>query len=84
MRMSRRIKGAGGATSFVFDRGEVFGWKMNIQGSRERILDSVLPHEVTHTIFAFVLPPTAAAAGPMKARARRSSIPAKFPSKSEI
>jgi hypothetical protein len=44
--------GAGGATSFVFDHGEVFGWKMNIQGSRERILDSVLPHEVTHTIFA--------------------------------
>src|SRR4051812_5181756 len=44
--------GAGGATSFVFDRGEVFGWKMNIQGSRERILDSVLPHEVTHTVFA--------------------------------
>jgi hypothetical protein len=25
---------------------------MNIQGSHERILDSVLPHEVTHTIFA--------------------------------
>lgn len=44
--------GAGGATSFVFDRGEVFGWKMNIQGSRERVLDSVLPHEITHTIFA--------------------------------
>lgn len=44
--------GAGGATSFMFDRGEVFGWRMNIQGSRERILDSVLPHEVTHTIFA--------------------------------
>ena len=44
--------GAGGATSFVFDQGEVFGWRMNIQGSRERILDSVLPHEVTHTIFA--------------------------------
>ena len=44
--------GAGGATSFVFDRGEVFGWRMDIQGSRERILDSVVPHEVTHTIFA--------------------------------
>lgn len=44
--------GAGGATSFVFDRGEVFGWQMSIQGSLERILDSVLPHEVTHTIFA--------------------------------
>lgn len=44
--------GAGGATSFIFDRGEVFGWRMTIQGSRERILDSVLPHEVTHTVFA--------------------------------
>jgi hypothetical protein len=44
--------GAGGATSFVFDRGEVFNWTMNIQGTRERLLDSVLPHEVTHTIFA--------------------------------
>lgn len=44
--------GAGGATSFSFDRGEVFGWKMSIQGSLERILDSVLPHEVSHTIFA--------------------------------
>lgn len=44
--------GAGGATSFLFDRGEVYGWKMNIQGSLERVLDSVLPHEVTHTIFA--------------------------------
>ncbi len=44
--------GAGGATSFVFDRGEVFQWTMTIQGSEERILDSVLPHEITHTIFA--------------------------------
>lgn len=44
--------GAGGATSFMFDRGRPFGWRMNIQGSRERVLDSVLPHEITHTIFA--------------------------------
>lgn len=44
--------GAGGATSFMFDKGEVFGWRMNIQGSRERLLDSVLPHEITHMIFA--------------------------------
>lgn len=44
--------GAGGATSFNFDRGEVYGWKMNVQGTAERILDSVLPHEVNHTIFA--------------------------------
>lgn len=44
--------GAGGETSFVFDRGEVFGWRMRVQGSRERVLDSVLPHEITHTVFA--------------------------------
>ena len=44
--------GAGGATSFSFHNGQVFGWKMNIQGSRERVLDSVLPHEITHTVFA--------------------------------
>jgi hypothetical protein len=45
-------KGAGGATSFMFDRGVPFGWTMNIQGPPDRILDSVLPHEITHTIFA--------------------------------
>jgi hypothetical protein len=44
--------GAGGATTFVFDRGEVFGWRMSIQGSQERVLDSVLPHEITHMVFA--------------------------------
>ena len=44
--------GAGGATTFNFQNGEVYGWKMEIQGSEERILDSVLPHEINHTIFA--------------------------------
>lgn len=44
--------GAGGETSFLFDGGHVFGWDMRIQGTLERVLDSVLPHEVTHTIFA--------------------------------
>ena len=44
--------GAGGATSFMFQNGVPYGWRMNIQGSQERILDSVLPHEVNHTIFA--------------------------------
>lgn len=44
--------GAGGATTFSFDRGEVFGWNMTVQGTMERILDSVLPHEITHTILA--------------------------------
>lgn len=44
--------GAGGATTFTFEGGEVFGWNMNVQGTLERILDSVIPHEVSHTIFA--------------------------------
>jgi len=44
--------GAGGRTSFMFQQRVPFGWEMEIQGSRERLLDSVLPHEVTHTIFA--------------------------------
>jgi hypothetical protein len=49
--------GAGGATTFSFypnaqGSAEVCNWDMNIQGSLERILDSVLPHEVSHTIFA--------------------------------
>ena len=43
---------AGGATSFVFQSGFPTQWTMQIQGTRERILDSVLPHEVTHTVFA--------------------------------
>lgn len=44
--------GAGGFTTFAFDRGEVFGWRMTVQGSLERILDSAVPHEVTHTVLA--------------------------------
>src|SRR5579872_6759819 len=49
--------GAGGATTFSFfpnahGSAEVCNWDMQIQGSLERILDSVLPHEVSHTIFA--------------------------------
>jgi len=44
--------GAGGATAFVFDNGEVYGWEMDIQGSVRRIVDSVLPHEITHMILA--------------------------------
>lgn len=44
--------GAGGSTTFLFDRGEVYGWRMTIQGSQQRIFDSVLPHEITHMILA--------------------------------
>ena len=48
---------AGGETSFAFqmdatNRGVPVDWEMKIFGSPERILDAVLPHEITHTIFA--------------------------------
>ncbi|MDO4550979.1 MAG: hypothetical protein Q4C96_06980 [Planctomycetia bacterium] len=42
----------GGQTSFIFNNGEVYGWDMSIQGTEERIYDSVLPHEITHMILA--------------------------------
>ncbi|MFO0976674.1 MAG: hypothetical protein U0996_09770 [Planctomycetaceae bacterium] len=44
--------GASGQTTFQFVRGEVLNWRMQVTGSLERVLDSVLPHEVNHTIFA--------------------------------
>ena len=48
---------AGGQTSFAFqmdetNRGVPVDWEMEVFGSPERILDAVLPHEITHTIFA--------------------------------
>jgi hypothetical protein len=47
------ISGPGGATSFAFDQGQVLGQHMNIEGPLDRLLASVLPHEVTHTVFAY-------------------------------
>lgn len=44
--------GASGSTKFKFASGEVYGWRMQVNGPLERILDSVVPHEVNHTILA--------------------------------
>ena len=44
--------GSGGATSFGFDNGRILSMKMEIQGTLDRLVASVLPHEVTHTVFA--------------------------------
>lgn len=51
---------AGGETSFGFAGGSrdgsvkatPMGWQMKIFGPPDRVLDAVLPHEITHTIFA--------------------------------
>ncbi len=44
--------GASGSTTFTFEGGHVHSWDMRVRGTLERILDSVVPHEVCHTIFA--------------------------------
>jgi hypothetical protein len=46
------MEGPSGATSFQFGQGRVLGMKMEIQGPLDRLLASVLPHEITHTVFA--------------------------------
>src|SRR5947209_1720366 len=52
LRVTLSMNGSGGATSFAFDRGRILGQDMHIEGSLDRLLASVLPHEVTHTVFA--------------------------------
>tara|TARA_B100000700_G_scaffold45203_2_gene47192 strand:- start:13137 stop:14315 length:1179 start_codon:yes stop_codon:yes gene_type:complete len=44
--------GAGGVTSFVFVDNIPQQWQMTLQGTRQRVLDSVLPHEISHAVFA--------------------------------
>ena len=44
--------GSGGQTNFNFAGGEVYGWDMFVQGTLDGVLDSVIPHEVSHTILA--------------------------------
>lgn len=50
-------RNAGGETSFAFvtdgsGGGQPISWEMKIFGPPDRLLDAVLPHEITHTIFA--------------------------------
>jgi hypothetical protein len=52
------MSGPSGATSFNFGqdqsgRGVVVSQHMQIQGPLNRLLASVLPHEITHTVFAY-------------------------------
>ncbi len=45
--------GSGGATTFAFDRGRILSMHMEIEGTLERLTYSVLPHEITHTVFGY-------------------------------
>ena len=53
LRVTVTPAGAGGATSFGFDRGRILTMEMHIEGPLDRLLASVLPHEVTHTVLAY-------------------------------
>jgi hypothetical protein len=53
LRVTVTMNGSGGATSFAFDRGAILSIDMHIEGTLERLLASVLPHEVTHTVLAY-------------------------------
>jgi hypothetical protein len=53
LRLTVTMNGSGGATSFVFDRGAILSQDMHIEGTVERLMNSVLPHEITHTVFAY-------------------------------
>lgn len=53
LRVKVSYNGSGGATSFVFDRGRILSIQMEIEGTPDRLIASVLPHEVTHTVLAY-------------------------------
>ncbi|MHB1424059.1 MAG: hypothetical protein ACYC3I_12855 [Gemmataceae bacterium] len=42
-----------GATEFAFDNGRILSITMHIEGAPDRLLASVLPHEITHTVLAY-------------------------------
>jgi hypothetical protein len=53
LRVTVTMGGSGGATSFAFDNGSILSQDMHIEGKLDRLLASVLPHEITHTVFAY-------------------------------
>ncbi len=53
LRVVLSMNGSGGATTFSYDQGQVLSQEMQIEGTLERLRASVLPHEVTHTVFAY-------------------------------
>ena len=52
VRVELTSQDGGGNTSFTFEGGEVFGWRMRLTGSRESILADHLPRQIMHVIMA--------------------------------
>ena len=53
LRVNVAMDGPNGATEFTFGMGGVTSQRMNIHGPLDRLIYSVLPHEITHTVFAY-------------------------------
>jgi hypothetical protein len=47
------MDGPSGATTFSFAGGQVHSQNMQIRGPLDRLISSVLPHEITHAVFAY-------------------------------
>lgn len=53
LKVTVTMNGSSGATSFAFDRGAILSMDMHIEGTPDRLIASVLPHEITHTVIAY-------------------------------
>jgi hypothetical protein len=53
LRVNVSMEGPSGETEFTFGAGRVNSQRMTIRGPLDRLIYSVLPHEITHTIFAY-------------------------------
>jgi hypothetical protein len=53
LRVTVTPNGSGGATEFAFDAGRILSINMHIEGKPDRLVASVLPHEITHTVLAY-------------------------------
>ena len=53
LRVSVSMEGPSGETEFTFGYGRVTSQRMQIRGPLDRLIYSVLPHEITHTVFAY-------------------------------
>lgn len=53
LRVTVNMDGPSGETEFTFGYGRVNSQRMQIRGPLDRLIYSVLPHEITHTIFAY-------------------------------
>ncbi len=53
LRVNVSMDGPSGETEFTFGSGGVSSQRMTIRGPLDRLIYSVLPHEITHTVFAY-------------------------------